>query len=111
MPDQPDGRRAGAGRCALCQRAVRELTRHHLIPRCRRDARRRRQDPACERETADLCRPCHHHLHAVIAERDLERSFASVAALAAHPEIAAFTAWIARRPDGISIPLAAKKRR
>jgi len=28
-----------------------------------------------------------------------------------HPQVAAFTAWIAKRPDAASIPFATKKRR
>lgn len=111
MSHHADGAPIGAGCCALCRRGVRELTRHHLIPRCRSDARRRRAAPSSERATIDLCRPCHHHLHAIITERELERRFASLPELAAHPGVAAFTAWIARRPDGTSIPFAAKKRR
>lgn len=111
MAHQADGKPIGAGCCALCWRGVRELTRHRLIPRGRSDARRRRAAPSSERATIDLCRPCHHHLHAIITERELERRFASLPELAAHPGVAAFTAWIARRPDGTSIPFAAKKRR
>jgi hypothetical protein len=90
---------------------VAELTRHHLIPRCRRDRRRRRADPQAELVTVDLCRPCHHHIHTVCSEAELERTYPTLSALAAHPEVAAFIAWIARRPDGAHVPAASKKRR
>jgi hypothetical protein len=114
MSEPGEGDPAGTGRCALCRREVRILTRHHLIPRSRRDARQRRSDPMraeAERATVDLCRSCHHHLHRCLPERDLARFYTSLAAVAAHPDVARFSAWIARRPDGVSIPLAAKKRR
>lgn len=111
MSDASDGHATGPGRCALCQRSVHALTRHHLIPRCRRDARRRRADPEAERATIELCRPCHDHLHAVIPARELERSCATLASLAAHPAVAAFTVWVAKRPDGANIPSATRKRR
>ena len=110
-PQHVDGQAAGAGSCTLCQRLVAELTRHHLIPRCRRDHRRRWIDPQAELATIDLCRPCHHHLHAMFSEAELERSCPSLAALAAHPVVAAFTPWVARRPDGAHVPAATKKRR
>lgn len=111
MSDVSDGHATGPGPCALCLRSVHALTRHHLIPRCRRDARRRRADPEAERATIDLCRPCHDHLHAMIPARELERSCATLASLAAHPAVAAFTVWVAKRPDGANISAAAKKRR
>lgn len=114
MIEPSDDSVAGSGPCALCHRQVCERTKHHLIPRSRRDARRRRVDPdraEAERQTVALCRPCHCHLHQVISERELARSCANLPGLASHPDVAAFTQWVARRPDGVKIPSAAKKRR
>jgi hypothetical protein len=47
-----------------------------------------------------LCRPCHSHVHAVLGEKELAETYNTRAALLAHPEIAAFAAWIADKPPG-----------
>ena len=91
--------------CALCKRrlSITPLTVHHLIPRTRhRNKRTRRTFTKEEVKTriAMLCRPCHDQVHALISEKELERSYNTVEALAAHPDVAAFAAWIADKPDG-----------
>ena len=94
------------GRCELCRRAVPKLTVHHLIPRSRhRNKRTRREFDRAEREgrLALLCPPCHQQVHAVLDEKTLARDYHSVAALAAHPEIARFVAWISSRPPGTTV--------
>src|SRR5690606_4435719 len=109
-----EGQTIGAGTCALCRREVRVLTRHHLIPRCRHDARLRRRVPGraeAERATVGLCRPCHVNVHQNVSEKDLARHFATIDLLASEPRIAAFARWIARRPDGTAVPSASRKRR
>ena len=87
--------------CELCQRAGLKLTRHHLIPRKRH--RRRSCKERFEREErltriAMLCRPCHATVHATLTEKELEESFNTLNALAGHPEIARFVAWVRKQP-------------
>jgi len=102
-----DGSRIrGGGVCELCQRQVRNLTRHHLIPQTRHNNRRNKREfdrSDVKLRIARLCRPCHAHVHATINNKRLEREFNTVEALAAHPEIARFVAWIGRRPDGTRV--------
>jgi 5-methylcytosine-specific restriction endonuclease McrA len=96
----------GGGSCELCGRRVRELTRHHLIPQTRHKNRRNKRDfgrSDVKQRIALLCRPCHTHVHATIDNKRLEREFNTVEALAAHPEVARFVAWIGRRPDGTRV--------
>jgi len=96
----------GGGHCQLCGRRVRELTRHHLIPQTRHSNRRNKRDFGrgdVKQRIALLCRPCHTHVHATIDNKRLEREFNTVEALAAHPQIARFVAWIGRRPDGTRV--------
>jgi 5-methylcytosine-specific restriction endonuclease McrA len=113
VPDMPaaksrDGEPVqGGGVCELCGRCVRELTRHHLIPQTRHKNRRNKRDFGREEvrhRIALLCRPCHRHVHATIDNKRLEREFNTVEALASHPEIARFVAWIRRKPDGTRVP-------
>lgn len=96
----------GGGTCELCGRQVRRLTRHHLIPQTRHKNRRNKRDfdrSDVKHSIALLCRPCHAHVHATIDNKSLEREYNTVRALAEHPEIARFVAWIGRRPDGTRV--------
>ena len=96
----------GGGQCELCSRQVRDLTRHHLIPQTRHKNRRNKRDfdrVDVKHCIALLCRPCHSHIHATIANKMLEREFNTVEALAAHPDIHRFVQWIADKPDGTRV--------
>jgi hypothetical protein len=89
-------------RCELCGRVVPRVTKHHLIPRTRHSNRRNKKlfdRTEIHRRVAWLCPPCHKQVHAVLTEKQLEREYNSVAKLAAHPDIAQFVAWIAKRPQ------------
>jgi 5-methylcytosine-specific restriction endonuclease McrA len=95
------------GACELCGRFVRELTRHHLVPRSRHKKKRakkafdRREIENC---IALLCRPCHRNVHAVLDNRELEREYNTVEALASHPGVERFTRWIENKPHGTVVP-------
>lgn len=98
---------AGAGVCELCGRMVRELTRHHLIPRSRhrkRSARKRFERREMEGRIALLCRPCHRNAHAVLDNKDLEGEYNTVELLEEHPGVAKFTRWISTKPHGTVDP-------
>jgi hypothetical protein len=41
---------------------------------------------------------CHNEIHATLTEAELAREFSTVEALRAHPHLAKFIAWVARRP-------------
>ncbi len=41
---------------------------------------------------------CHKEIHATLSEAELARSFNTVEALRAHPRLARFADWVARRP-------------
>ncbi len=45
-----------------------------------------------------LCRPCHATVHAHLTEQQLAAEYSKVQALAAHPEIKRFVAWVRRQP-------------
>lgn len=102
-----DGSRVkGGGSCELCSRQVRELTRHHLIPQTRHKNRRNKRDfdrTDVKHRIALLCRPCHSHVHATIPNKQLERDYNTVEALATHPDVARFVDWIASKPDGTRV--------
>jgi len=87
--------------CALCERAVPRLTRHHLIPRTRHRNRRNKRDfdrSEVHARIAWLCPACHRQVHAVLSEKELERHYNTVEALRAHPDIRRFADWLSQRP-------------
>jgi len=86
--------------CELCRRAGLDLTRHHLIPRKqhrRRSCRERFDREERQTRIAMLCRPCHSTVHATLSEKELEAVFNTIDALAQHPEIMKFVAWVRRQ--------------
>ncbi len=100
------GESAGTRRCMLCNRVVRELTQHHLIPRARHRTKRNKRlfdRDVVRQEVVLLCHPCHKQIHAVLSEKELERAYHTLEALRAHPEIGRFANWIAKRPDGRNV--------
>jgi hypothetical protein len=80
--------------CPLCNRPLPPgpvSDWHHLVPRSRGGTERVR-----------LHKICHQAIHAVLSEAELAREFSTIAALRAHPGLARFIAWVARRPPDYS---------
>lgn len=95
-PPQPED-------CQLCGRRLTALTRHHLIPRARHHKKRNRrlfERVVVRTQILWICRPCHDHIHKILTEKDMEAHYRSREALLAHPDIARFVTWIAKKPDG-----------
>ena len=100
--------------CGLCQRSGLELTKHHLIPRTRHrqtSCRKKFGRQALTTRIAMLCRPCHSTVHATLSEKQLERDFNTLEALAQHPEIARFVAWARKQKPGRRIAVQRPKSR
>ncbi|WP_245924971.1 HNH endonuclease [Aliiruegeria haliotis] len=80
--------------CPLCGRPIPAGARqslHHLVPKLRGG----KGGP-----TVRLHQICHNEIHATLTETELARSYATIDALRAHPRLAKFIAWVARRPPG-----------
>lgn len=79
--------------CPLCGRQIPEGggSLHHLVPKLKGG----RRGP-----TVLLHEICHKEIHAALTEAEMARDYATVEALRAHPRIARFVAWVARRPPG-----------
>lgn len=80
----------GSDPCPLCGRplpAGRATDWHHLVPRSHGGKAQLR-----------LHKICHQAIHAHLSEAELARDFATIEALRAHPGIARFIRWVARRP-------------
>src|SRR3982751_294959 len=88
QPDLVPRRTEEPKRCALCQREVLQVTRHHLIPRSKGGT-----------EVVDLCVPCHKTLHSFFSNRTLLNELHTVESLRQEPEIARYLEWIRKQPD------------
>jgi hypothetical protein len=82
--------------CPLCGRPIPPevpQSRHHLVPRLKGGK---------GGETVLLHHICHKEIHASLSEAELARSYHSIEALRAHPRIARFIRWVAKRPPGFT---------
>jgi hypothetical protein len=87
--------------CALCHRLMKGgSSRHHLIPRTchRRTWFRKNYSKEQLQATVDVCPDCHSAIHDLIPdERELGRSFNTIASLAAHPAIEKYLSWVRKQ--------------
>ena len=74
--------------CALCEREVREVTKHHLVPKSEGG-----------REVVKLCHTCHKTLHSFFTNETLLKELHTVEDLRAEPEIARYLSWIRKQRD------------
>ena len=83
--------------CALCHRVTKTgTTKHHLIPRtCHSNKWFKKQFSREEMlVTIDLCRDCHKALHRLVPdEKEIGRTYNTVARLKDHPKVAKYLAW------------------
>lgn len=78
--------------CPICERPIppeAKQSLHHLIPKLRGG----KGGP-----TILVHQICHNEIHATLTEAELARSYNTPEALRAHPRIAKFVAWVAKRP-------------
>ena len=86
MPDDPI--------CPLCLRPIPagvKQSLHHLVPKLKGG----KGGP-----TVLLHQICHNEIHASLTEAELAREWNSVEKLRAHPRLAKFIAWVAKKPPG-----------
>lgn len=89
MATPPAAAAATAALCPLCGRPLvpgPSVNEHHLVPRTFKG-----------RDTVTLHKICHDKIHAVLSERELADPYHTIDRLRAHPEIARFIRWVARK--------------
>ena len=92
--------------CPLCLRPIPKDVKqsvHHLIPKLKGG----KGGP-----TVLLHHICHKEIHATLTEAELARSYCTPEQLRAHPRLANFAAWVAKRPPGFlsKVPGGQRKR-
>lgn len=91
--------------CPLCGRPIPPAapqSRHHLVPRLRGGK---------GGAVVLLHTICHKEIHAVLTEAELARGFNTVEALRAHPRLAKFIRWVAKRPPEFNSKTPGPRRR
>ena len=90
--------------CPLCGRPIPPgvpQSLHHLVPKLRGG----KGGP-----TVLMHHICHREVHAALTEAELARSYNTPDALRAHPRLAKFAAWVAKRPPDFASKVPGKRR-
>ena len=90
--------------CPLCDRPIPPdvpQSEHHLIPKLKGG----KGGP-----TVLLHHICHREIHATLSEAELARIYNTPDALKAHPRLAKFFKWVAKRPPGFASKVPGKRR-
>ena len=80
--------------CPLCLRPIPETAKsslHHLVPKLKGG----KGGPVIR-----VHQICHNEIHATLTEAELARDYDTPEKLRAHPRLAKFFAWVAKRPPG-----------
>ena len=91
--------------CALCERPIlpnAPQSLHHLVPKLKGG----RGGP-----TVLLHQMCHNEIHATLTEAELARLYDTPEKLRAHPHLAKFIAWLAKKPADFTVRTLKSERR
>ena len=93
--------------CPLCLRPIPETAKsslHHIVPKLKGG----KGGPVIR-----VHQICHNEIHATLTEAELARDYDTPEKLRAHPRLAKFFAWVAKRPPGFhsKTPGGRRKRR
>ncbi len=74
--------------CELCEREVKQTSKHHLVPK---------QKGGKYGPTVDLCQPCHKTIHNTFSNKELASHFHTLDALKTAEELQKYLEWIRKR--------------
>ncbi|MEX0282596.1 MAG: HNH endonuclease [Arenibacterium sp.] len=91
--------------CPLCERPIPPgvpQSLHHLIPKLKGG----KGGPVVL-----LHHICHREIHASLTEAELARDYSTIESLRAHPRLAKFIRWVAKRPPEFQSRVPGKRRK
>lgn len=81
--------------CKLCEREMKKLTVHHLIPR--QNTKRKKAKPG---STINICSACHRQIHAFFDNKYLAEELNTIEKLKNQPQMQKFLLWLRKQnPD------------
>lgn len=86
--------------CALCEREVRQVSRHHIVPKSEGG-----------RDTVGLCAACHKTLHSFFTNETLANELNTLDALRQDPDVARYLAWVQKQRDSRIVVRSKRERR
>ncbi|MBI5669643.1 MAG: HNH endonuclease [Chloroflexi bacterium] len=86
--------------CALCERAVRQVSKHHIVPKSEGG-----------RDTIDLCAACHKTLHSFFTNETLANELNTLEALRQDPDVARYLMWVRKQRDSRIMVRSKRERR
>ena len=89
------------GRCELCGREVKTLTRHHLVPK---------QRGGTKGEVAMFCKSCAEMVHQLIPNKELERNYNTVGKLLKNSKVKKYVEWVKKQKKE-RVTIASKKKK
>ena len=78
--------------CQLCDRDVKKLTVHHLVPR--QTVKRKQADSG---PTINICSPCHRQIHSLYTNLELAKHLNTIDKLQSEPKMRKFLGWIKKQ--------------
>ncbi len=86
--------------CALCEREVRQVSKHHIVPKSEGG-----------RDTVGLCAACHKTLHSFFTNETLANELNTLDALRQDPDVARYLAWVQKQRDSRIVVRSKRERR
>ena len=81
--------------CELCEREMKRLSVHHLVPRQITKRQKVETSP-----TIDICSACHRQIHALFDNKYLAKELNTLEKLRKEPQMQKFLAWVKKQnPD------------
>ena len=89
--------------CAICEREVRGLTRHHVYPKETHGVMRKQGVPKNVLDsTISICRMCHSTVHRFFSNMELSKLYFSTERLLSHERFYKYAKWASKQADNRS---------
>ena len=99
---KPRAKMAAESTCPICLHDYlpKQMSKHHLVPKSRKG-----------KETRLLCRNCHHQIHALFTEKELERHYGTLETLLAAADMQPWIRWVRKRKPAGRLRMRRSRRR